>query len=261
MALCSLSTGRIATPRRARRVRHERAGHHQHFLVGERDRLARLDRREHRFERRRARRGAEHDVDVGMRGDRDQPVGPATPASRPRSTRRRAAPQRVERRRRWPSRSPGGSARPARRARSAFVAGGEADDAQRDRDARRRRRARSGRSSRSSRGWRCASCRLPGSVLQDDVVHRRGEQQRVDAIEHAAVAGNQRASCPSRRRCASASTRTDRRRCRAPTIADAEQRAQRAAARRAATSAPSDRQHAARRRRTRRSRLRSSSSG
>jgi len=37
----------------AGRLRHERAGHHQHFLVRERNRLPRFDRREHRFQSRR----------------------------------------------------------------------------------------------------------------------------------------------------------------------------------------------------------------
>ena len=40
MALCSLSTGRIAHAAPPRRIHHQPAGHHQHFLVGERDGLA-----------------------------------------------------------------------------------------------------------------------------------------------------------------------------------------------------------------------------
>ena len=78
------------------------------------------------------------------------------------------------------------------------------------------------------------------------VEDRRREQQRVDAIEHAAVAGDQRWSCPSRRRCASAATRTGRRRCRAPRRATPSSRrsqtghapAATSARRRAAAAAP-----------------------
>ena len=55
-----------------RRVDHQRAGHDEHFLVRERQRLAGVNRRERRLEAGRARRGAEHDVDVGMGGGRDE---------------------------------------------------------------------------------------------------------------------------------------------------------------------------------------------
>ena len=61
----------------ARRIHHQAAGHDQHFLVGERDGLAGLDGGEHGLERRRARRGAEHDIHVGMRGHRHQALGAA----------------------------------------------------------------------------------------------------------------------------------------------------------------------------------------
>ena len=80
MALCSLSTGRMATPRLPRRGGHERARHDQHFLVGQRDRLARLDRGQHRLEPRGARGRADHDVDGWMRGDGDQALGAGTDA-------------------------------------------------------------------------------------------------------------------------------------------------------------------------------------
>ena len=72
MALCSLSTGRTATPLRASGLHHDRARHHQDFLVRERDRLPGIDRGQHGVERRRARRGEEHDVGLGMGGDGDQ---------------------------------------------------------------------------------------------------------------------------------------------------------------------------------------------
>ena len=51
----------------------ERPRHHQHFLVRERDALACRDRRQHGFERGCARRGAEHDVDIGVRRNIDEP--------------------------------------------------------------------------------------------------------------------------------------------------------------------------------------------
>ena len=57
---------------RPRQVHDQAAGHHQHFLVGERDALAGANRRDHRFERRGARRGAQHGVDVVARHQLDQ---------------------------------------------------------------------------------------------------------------------------------------------------------------------------------------------
>ena len=84
------------SPRRAARgLRHQRAGHDQHFLVGERDRLAGVDRGEHGFEAGGPGRRADDDVDVGMRGNGDQAFGatviddarhPAPHAARSRST-------------------------------------------------------------------------------------------------------------------------------------------------------------------------------
>ena len=53
-------------------VHHQAAGHHQHFLVGERDALAGADRRDHRLERGRAGRRAQHGVDVVARDQVDQ---------------------------------------------------------------------------------------------------------------------------------------------------------------------------------------------
>ena len=51
----------------------ERAGHHEHFLVRERDGFPRVDRSKHRLERVGAGRSADDDIDVGMGGDGDQP--------------------------------------------------------------------------------------------------------------------------------------------------------------------------------------------
>ena len=190
------------------------AGHHQDFLVGERDRLAVLDRREDRFERLGAARGAQHEVHVRMRRDGDEAVAAGAGNRHVRPGARSAAAGRS--RRRSPSRRrAAGTARSARRdARRSRPPPGRRPAA--DRDARRRRRARSGRSSRWIRGWRCASqhnrnrrarrcaqrtpfgladrpARLRGSdVSEDNVVHRRREEQRVDPIQDAAVARNQR---------------------------------------------------------------------
>ena len=137
----------------AGRLHHQAAGHHQHFLVGEGDGLAAGDGGEHGLERRRARRGAEHDVDVGMGGHRDQSVGAA-------------------RRKGWPVVRRPSACRPASEA-SATTAGqylrtcsantGTLLPAARATTRRRpggcrRPTAHSSRSNRSSRGWRCASC-------------------------------------------------------------------------------------------------------
>ena len=77
---------------------------------------------------------------------------------------------------------------------------------------------------------------VSAAYLQHDVIHRRGEQQRVDPIEDAAVARESAPSCPSRRRCASASTRTGRRRCRARRSSTPSSDAQRRPASPAATT-------------------------
>ena len=156
MALCSLSTGRIGDAAARAPPPSRAAGHHQHFLVGERDRLARVDRGQHRLEAGGARRGAQHDVDVGMRGDGDQAVASGSP-------RRRRSAARIARSRSiaapWPSpRRAAGSAATCSASSSAFSPAASADDLRARRDARRPRPARSGRSSRSSREWRGASC-------------------------------------------------------------------------------------------------------
>jgi hypothetical protein len=61
-ALCSESTGRMVHAPAGRRPHDEIAGRHQTFLVGEGHRRARLDRRQHRRDARRARDGGEDDV-------------------------------------------------------------------------------------------------------------------------------------------------------------------------------------------------------
>ena len=174
MALCSLSTGSTATPRRARRRHHQRAGHHQDFLVGERDRLAGLDRREHGLERGGAGRGEQHDVHVGMRGDRRSGTSGAAPSAAPARDARAASVLR----------------RPARaQARAALLAGRE-----RRRRAAVRMRVDDGERALADRAGRAedgdaASSRANRRRRQ--VVDGRGEQPAVDAIEDAAVAGDQ----------------------------------------------------------------------
>ena len=49
-----------------RGIHDESAGHHQHFLVRQRYRLPRFNRREHGIERRRAGGGAQHHIHIGM---------------------------------------------------------------------------------------------------------------------------------------------------------------------------------------------------
>ena len=154
MALCSLSTGSSGDAAARAAADHQLARHHQHFLVGERDGLSGLDGGQHGLERRRARRRAQHDVDVGMRGHVDR-------ARRRRPGRRvRLAPPQPS----WTRRvrvADGRDRRPValrsappssaalRRPRGPRLAA--------DRDARRRRRARWCRWSRSTRESRCAS--------------------------------------------------------------------------------------------------------
>ena len=92
----------------AGRVRHQGARHDQHFLVRERDGLAGLDRRQHRLERRCARRGAQHHVHVGPGGERDEPVRSRGRRSRHRSRRPGVAGSRPIGR--TPSRSPAAGA-------------------------------------------------------------------------------------------------------------------------------------------------------
>ena len=212
MALCSLSTGRMATPRSAARAHEQLAGQHQRLLVGEPDRLAGLDGGGGGAQPGPAGDGGQHEVDVGVArpppprpprrastsgapgraaragprggrrvGHRDQPraegAGPARPAAR--RCARRPAP---------PPRSGPGSAPP--------------------------RRAPARRWSRWSRGWRGASSVEPQAR---QAYHPGGhEEQRVDPVEQPAVAGDEPSRSPSPRRPASAATRRGRRAGRAP---------------------------------------------
>ena len=255
MALCSLSTGRIATPRGARRVHHQAAGHHQHFLVGERDGLAGVDRRQHRLERRRC---------------------PTTRTARGR--RRDGWPRRPARRRPTPVTGGSGRRGAARAARApSAVAIATATRAIALRSARRSSAAFSPAARPTTRTRSgCASATASALVPMDPVAprmatrvitaepqraqveERRGEQQRVDAIEHAAVSGNQRRAVLHPGARASAPTRRDRRRCRRRRCPGRRPRRRRRQLRQ--PPARSD-QRARRQRPDRRSRLRPSSSG
>ena len=99
MALCSLSTGRIGDAAAPRRLGDDAAGHDQDFLVRERDRLAALDRREHRLERRRCRtrrtgRGRRRDATPPRPARRGRSPATVTPRRQPRRSRSSAAPDR-----------------------------------------------------------------------------------------------------------------------------------------------------------------------
>ena len=68
MALCSLSSGKRLTPAAPRRRPHQLAGDHQHFLVRQRDVLARLDRRQRRHQPERTDQRGDHEL--GLRSGR-----------------------------------------------------------------------------------------------------------------------------------------------------------------------------------------------
>ena len=216
IALCSLSTGSTVDAAAAGSVHHQRARHDQDFLVGQRDpscpprsprapprgRPCRTTRRA-----RCRRRGAWPRRSGRRRRIRPAPAGP--PRAAPAAPARRRAPGRS------PSRSsPARARRPARRS------------------GRRSRRPRAP-TTRSASG--CAATTASAlwpiepvepriamrshhelQVADEDVVHGRGEQQLSMRSSTPPCPGNQRAGGPSRRRCASAATRTGRRRCPAP---------------------------------------------
>ena len=170
-----------------------------------------FDRRQHGLERRRARRGAEQDVDVGMRRDVDQPV-------RPRHQDDRASRRQRRSQRRNVVRSPIAAMR-------RLV----------PRDLRTKRcgaRPAASPTTRSRSG--CASTTASALVPMEPVdpriamrfttppwtesrsatrVDRNHQQQRVDAIEHAAVAGDQLRAVLYLCRPFQRPTRAGRRRC------------------------------------------------
>ena len=148
-------------------------------------------------------------------------------------------------------------ARDLRRQQLRVLAGGQADHPQpigvRVDD---RQRALADRAGRAEDGDRVFTRTLQQRMI---VEHRRGEQQRVDAIEHAAVAGNQRravlhAGAALQHRLEQIARDAER------DHASAEQRRAARAARRQPPGADDDEQRACRTR-TRRSRPRPSSSG
>ena len=124
----------------------------------------------------------------GMRGDGDQPVGAAVDFAR-HAARARAGPAA----RRARGGRDGGDRRPVPRdllrEQRRVLAGRQADDLQAVGIARRRRqRAAPDGPVRAEDRDRASRSQIP----QEQIEHRRGEQIRVDAIEHAAVTGNQR---------------------------------------------------------------------
>ena len=168
---------------------------------------------EHGVERRGAGRSAQHDVDVGMRGDLAEPFVADAGDLRRRSAERGA--QLVHRlagghrhRARAVTRAPASTIAPT------LVAGGERHDF--DAIAMRvaPRPARSCRSIRSSRGWRCASFTIDHRTLTctDSRSRRPARRTAARRCDRARRRGRESACrCPSCRRRASASTRTDRR--------------------------------------------------
>ena len=198
MALCSLSTGQNLDAVTARGVGHQRARHDEHFLVRERDRLAGLDRRQHRLERGGPGRRAQHHVHVGAGRERDEPVGAvagdldAAPDAQPS--------QEIRQTGRTPSRSPAAGApppaprtaprcrpRPWRRSRDG-------------RGAPRPPTGRCGRSTRSLREWQGVSRAAPiprTSAARRTPAPQTASRRSGRARRRAPESGP---SCPSRRR-------------------------------------------------------------
>ena len=85
MALCSLSTGRMATPRRRAASTISAPAMTSTSLLASAIVLPASIAGEHGLEAGRARRRAEHDVDIRMRRRREQPVGPDRDEQRPAS--------------------------------------------------------------------------------------------------------------------------------------------------------------------------------
>ena len=192
MALCSLSTGSTVDAARAAPPPSPSCPAMTRIsLFASAMRLAGVDRREHGVEAGGAGRGEQHHVGVGMGRHRDQALGAAARGRRHRhaTAPELAAKRRDARPRSTSRRSTAHDARPARPAASRCRRRRGRRRAT-DRDARRRPPACCGRSIRSSRGRRCGSSDL--QVPHEDVIDRAGEQPAVDAIEDAAVAGNQR---------------------------------------------------------------------
>ena len=203
MALCSLSTGSTSTPWARARSITSRPAIHQHFLVGQRDPLAGANRGDDRYDTAMARRRAEHRVDAVAGHQIDQ--------------RLRSGGAQVE-----VSLGPGRQLRPEcvaggvgghdggagpvaldlQRQRGGAGAG-EADHLQAIRvrvdDGQRAVTDRAGRAEDREAGSGAAGIGLETGALEEGVVvveeehavGREHEQQRVDAIEDAAVAGDQ----------------------------------------------------------------------
>ena len=63
-----------------RRVHDDAAGHDQDFFVGQGDGFPAFDRGQHGVQARGAGRSKQHDVNIGVRGDGNQGVGPLSTA-------------------------------------------------------------------------------------------------------------------------------------------------------------------------------------
>ena len=163
MALCSLSTGqdRHALPRGRRGD--DGAGHHQDFLVGQRDGLAGVDGGQHGLQRGGPRRGAEQRR--RRQGAWRPPRGPRRRRSAAAAGRRPGARAPGRARAAWPWPPRGGA-----RARSGARAGSRwrrrpGPPLPGGRRAPRRPTARCGRSIRWTRGWRSCASRTERAVM------------------------------------------------------------------------------------------------
>ena len=198
MALCSLSTGRMAVAALPRRLDHQRAGHDEHFLVRERECLARVDRGQSGFEACRSGRCAKNQIDVRVRRSRDQPFSSdgknlEVGLSVHTCGELLARGVRGHAHRAWTK-----TARPARqgvmRSRPRRARRSRADPR-----APRRRRARSGQSNRWIRAPRCVSSSIShGTRPADRRPARRTGSCRAGRGRRRAL--ESAASCPSRRR-------------------------------------------------------------
>ncbi len=170
------------------RLDHQRTGHHEHFLVRERQRLARVNGRERGFEARRAGRGTENQVDVRVRRGRDQPVSSDREnleIGLPVHARRQFVPRGVGRDTDRPRSKTAHLLGKERR----VLARGERDDREpvrmRRDDIERALPDRTGGAEHGDAFHRSGTER--GQQIED----RRGEQVAVEPVEHAAVSRNQ----------------------------------------------------------------------
>ena len=194
--------GSSCAPPRAERLAHERAARDEALLVGERDVDAGLERRQRRVQPGRADDGVEHDVRAALGGQlRDARRGPRARGPEKRAARRLGR-GRVGQRDRAHAEALGLAQHAV-----GVAARGERADAQigivvADLDrlpADRAGAAEEGDAAHQPQGRPSRlTSRDSGLAEQRDDRERRGpgEEQRVDAVEHAAVARQQRARSP-----------------------------------------------------------------